>query len=160
MNNNNNFLNIENNVLKRCDKSAFGEIIIPEGVEKIEACAFEDCCHVTKITMPDTINDLGSTGVFRRCTSLESIILSENIDWLTSDCFSECVRLQSIKIPQNVKKISSDCFSGCVKLETIHLPQSIDTIDSGTFENCLSLNSITIPKSVKKIYSEAFVLCI
>lgn len=159
MNNNNNFLNIENNVLKRCDKSAFGEIIIPEGVEKIEACAFEDCCHVTKITMPDTINDLGSTGVFRRCTSLESIILSENIDWLTSDCFSECVRLQSIKIPQNVKKISSDCFSGCVKLETIHLPQSIDTIDSGTFENCSSLNSITIPKSVKKIYSEAFKGC-
>lgn len=155
----NSFLTIENNVLKHCDKNAFGEIIVPDGVDSIEACAFQDCCYITKITLPNTVTKLGWTGVFRRCTSLESIILSENIDSLTSDCFADCVRLQSIKIPQNVNIIRSDCFSGCEKLETIFLPQSLDTIDSGTFENCISLNSITIPKSVKYIYSKAFYGC-
>lgn len=159
MTSDNSFLTIENNVLKRCDKNAFGEINVPDGVEVIEACAFQNCCHITKITLPNTVKRLAWNSVFRGCARLESIILSESIECLTSDCFSECVNLKSINIPNSINTICRDVFAGCSKLSSISLPEGLKTIDSGTFKNCVSLHSIVIPSSVTTIDYEAFMGC-
>lgn len=159
MTNNNQYLQIEGNILKRCAINAIGEIIIPNGIEEIESNAFQDCCLITKIVMPNSVLKLGWTNVFCRCTQLVSIELSNNLKSIPSDCFCDCINLKQISIPQSVKEINSKAFCGCYNLQSVVLPESLQYIYSETFMNCKSLRSISLPNHISHIGQKAFHGC-
>lgn len=153
------YLRIEGNILKKCVNNAVGEIIIPDGIEEIESQAFQDCCYVTRIIMPNSVRKLGFSGVFNRCTSLELIKLSLSLESLSYDCFSDCINLTQVSISQGIKVIESGAFRGCCNLQRIELPESLQSINSEAFKDCSSLESISIPRNVKYIYNSAFYGC-
>ena len=71
------------NTLKEIKACAFEytgikEIVIPEGVTKIENGAFASCSALTSITIPSTVTHIGSA-VFYYCTSLQSITLPASL---------------------------------------------------------------------------------
>lgn len=63
-----------------------GEVVIPEGIEKIEAEAFKDNKLVRKVIMPNTVTEIGDNA-FSGCTNLEEIEFSENLKTIGENAF-------------------------------------------------------------------------
>ena len=64
-----------------------GEVVIPEGVTRIEYKAFENT-DITSVTLPSTIRNIGSLA-FRGCSSLTTVIIPESVQSINfeSDVF-------------------------------------------------------------------------
>ena len=75
---------------------------IPEGVEKIGACAFHNKA-INNVTISSTVIEL-------------------------NQCFQYCSALTSITIPSNVEKISSACFYDCKNLAQINVDNTKNSI--------------------------------
>ncbi len=94
-----------------------GEIIIPEGTEKIGDYAFSGCSGLTSISIPDRVTSIGDRA------------------------FSNCDGLTSITIPNSVTRIGSYAFRDCSGLTSITIPDSVKSIGDGASYNC---NALTI----------------
>lgn len=73
----NNFFEISDGVLTRCDKEASGHIIIPDSVTEIGDYAFGFCGSLESITIPARVEKIGK-GIFKFCDSLVSISVSHD----------------------------------------------------------------------------------
>ena len=153
------------------------ELIIPDGVTKIENYAFESCINLTTVTIPTSVTDMGRYS-FSRCDKLSVITLPaeqvENIpkENLTTvvinggtsipgyySAFDNCKNLVSVTISDSVTSIGPGAFNGCENLTTIRLPSSITEIPAHAFDECISLKNIIIPDSVTSIGGGAFSDC-
>ena len=103
----------------------------------------------------ERIND----GVFKDCSSLSSVEISNGITSIGYRAFSNCSHLTSIIIPSSVTSIEGEAFSNCSHLTSIIIPSSVTSIEGEAFSNCSRLTSIIIPSSVTSIGSEAFLNC-
>lgn len=114
---------------------------IPDGVQGIDARAFENCKSLTKVVVPDSAKDI-NYAVFQGCTSLVDVKLPVRIKGGTSPTlFEGCTSLKSIKLPE-CAFIGSDLFSNCINLESIYIPKTVTTILPNAFDNCTSLTTI------------------
>ena len=95
-----------------------GDIIIPEGTEKVGDYAFYNCRGLTSITIPDSVTSIGECA------------------------FYDCSGLTSITIPDSVTSIGSSAFFGCSGLTSITIPDSVTSIRDYAFYNCSGLTSI------------------
>lgn len=93
---------------------------------------------------------------FVDCTSLESISLPDTIEKIGSFAFRNCTSLKSVALPSGVTVISSYMFEGCTSLEEVTISSETTEIGSSAFANCTSLIRIDIPKTVKTVGSFAF----
>ena len=149
------------------------DIVIPEGVEEISACAFYGYKNLTSVTIPSNVTSIGSSafgdcislssvafedgsqlksldGVFRGCTALEGLTLPASVTSL-SGTFQRCTALKSITIPSSVTSLSST-FARCTSLAEVTFEQDSQLKSmSGAFYGCTSLESIAIPSSVTSI---------
>lgn len=68
--------------------------------------------------------------------------------------FRNCSNLARIEITNNIKTIESDAFNGCASLDMVDIPTSVKQIESDAFDNCGSLMTVTsrsgIPPKIKK----------
>jgi len=122
------------------DSYTTGNIIIPSSyngmtISKIGPQAFQDCCFITGIILPETIKTLGNDA-FKGCTILETI----NLDYITK-----------------IESTSYGTFDGCLGLKYINMPL-VEELPKGTFNNCDGLLEVYIPK-VKVIGENAFSEC-
>lgn len=84
--------------------STITEVVLPEGLERIEKWAFLDCSNITTIKLPSTIKFLGSS------------------------CFSG-VPITQLELPDGIEELESGCFSG-TKIEELYIPKSVKKIGS------------------------------
>ena len=56
------------------DVQGMQEVILESGVKKIDSAAFSQCSNLKKITIPDTVTNMGED-LFERCNNLESIVI-------------------------------------------------------------------------------------
>lgn len=54
-----------------------GDIVIPDGVEKIVICAFKDCKNITSVVIPESVTEIWSRA-FAGCTNLENVYFSRS----------------------------------------------------------------------------------
>ena len=107
--------------LKVIDQCAFEgctnlrEIVIPEGVERIEWCAFT-YSGLLEVTIPKSVNYIGGKA-FEGCKALEKIVI----------CEGELKKLGN-DYPENVQ-----CFNNIGDNVQIYLPESIETINENEF---------------------------
>ena len=62
------------------------EVILPEGIERIEPCAFANCTELKKINFPETLNVIKDR-VFLNCHLLTEVILPETLAELGNYAF-------------------------------------------------------------------------
>ena len=84
-----------------------------------------------------------SEGAFKDCSHLASVTLPNSIQTIGSYAFSGCSSVTSISFPDSLKTIQRGAFADCSSLNSIIFPSSIET-DIDAFEGCSSIHSITI----------------
>lgn len=136
------------------------EINMPNDTTRLYENEFSQCTNLRKCVLPKQTNDMFlnfySKGVFRSCSSLESIELPEGITVIPVNVFGLCKKLPNIKIPNSVTNISSYAFSYCENLNNVILPENLIDIGEEAFRHCRNISTIVIPKNVKTIDKKAF----
>ncbi len=133
-------------------------VIIPEGVTKINDYAFWNCTDLVTVVLPESLREIGKWA-FCGCSNLASVEIPETVYYIDMVAFNACKSLKSVKLPENLYYLAGSAFSDCSGLEEIVLPKYISFIYEWTFSGCSSLKSITIPDSVVAIAAYAFSNC-
>ena len=134
------------------------EVVIPNGVTRIEPRAFRDAQFVTSVTIPNSVRYIGSDA-FRGMLHLTSINLPNGITSIESCTFDDCQTLPTVTIPSGVTSIGHRAFYNCGSLASVNIPEGVTKIDSEALHSCSSLTSITIPESMDSLEVSAFYGC-
>lgn len=132
-------------------------------VTKIADEAFEGQEQLTKVTIPETVVEIGErafagtsvenvvlpaattvigAGIFQGCDDLKSVDISKAaITEIPADAFNG-TSIGSIEIPATVTSIGARAFKGTA-LTSAELPAAVKAIEKSTFENCTALKSVT-----------------
>ena len=142
------------------------DITIPDSITTIGEYAFLYCSGLKNITIPASITNIG-TNVFLGCTGLKTagpVGSSSNIEfgWTTAipaRAFNGTDSLIAAVLPDTVTSIGHSVFANCSSLTDVTLSANLTAISYQTFINCRSLTSISIPDSVTLIDAFAFYNC-
>ena len=146
------------------------EVVVPaeymgKSVTIINSRAFYDCSFITKITLPDTIKEIGSSAfgyctslqtieipactrildsVFTGCTSLEEVTLPDGLISIGSNLFTNCNSLNKVTILSG--SVARYTFADCANLKEIVIGENVSSVAQGAFEDCTSLQYLTLPR--------------
>lgn len=134
-----------------------GEVIIPEGIEKIEPEAFKDNELVRKVVMPNSIVEIG-VNAFNGCSNLQEIKFSNNIKRISNNAFKNCTSLSDIELPENLEEIGTASFRNCINLKNIRVGDKIKSIGQLSFAGS-GIEQIELPSSLEKVDVLAFWNC-
>ncbi|MCL2157555.1 MAG: leucine-rich repeat protein [Methanobrevibacter sp.] len=123
------------------------EVEVPPGVRAISNTAFFQQNTLTKIILPEGLNEL--QGGFYGCSSLETVILPDTIENFPPSVFQGCISLKSVVLPKYLKNLGMNAFYDCLKLTSIEIPPMVKTIEAGIFMNCESLETIFCYENTK-----------
>lgn len=104
--------------LKRIGSNAFfgcksinTEIILPDSLENIDNCAFQECENLPKVTVNIGLKVIPNQ-CFYQCSSLTEAVLPDTIETIQPWAFADCPSLEYVNIPQSVSSINVTSFSG------------------------------------------------
>ena len=140
--------------------------------------AFENCCRLSQIAIPDSLRELGECA-FYGCAELAELNIPEQVqkigpkalhgtafyDALSEDfvIFGDGILVKyagsspQVTVPDGVKQIT-DAFGDRIVTDII-LSDSVERIGDCAFADCKSLESITFGSGLKTIGIEAFRSC-
>ncbi len=129
------------------------EVVIPDGVKRIEARAFRDATHVTSVTLPNSVTHIG-TEAFRGMYELTSINIPKGVTTLYSNTFWDCSSLISITIPKDVSVIEQSTFYNCKSLiDVFCYAENVPTTWSNVFDNTnIGSATLHVPASSVEMY--------
>lgn len=160
-----------------------GTLNIPETCTEIGHNAFEGCTKLENVKAYGwkigSASQSQSGSQFSGCTSLTSVSLPDNLDYIPNSAFANCENLKYITtksfqnqaaviFPKTVKIIAKKAFSGCksltnlLKNRDIDMPDAIEKVDEEAFSNCTGLISISFPHPVDReiiAYTNSFEKC-
>lgn len=131
------------------------EITVPEKINgktvtTILPRAFMNETKIEKITLPDTIKEIG-TKVFAFCYNLKSVNIPKNVKKIESTTFWCCEALENIEIPGNIEEIGVQAFENCENLKNVTINSGVQAIENWAFRGCKALTEISIPNSVESL---------
>lgn len=109
------------------------------------------------VTVPDTVKVIGK-GVFKDCTRLEKVVLSEGLEIIDDYAFYGCLSLKTVRLPSTVEKIGNSCFEESSLSDGVVLNQGLKYIGMGAFEYT-GIRELDIPETVSYIGPWAFRAC-
>ena len=161
-----------------CDVGKVGECILPDTVTEIARYAFEECSHLTGISIPSGVTQI-AYATFANCTSLTNVQLPDSLKTIEGYAFAGCDSLVEITLPDSLQKIGVSAFAGSY-LKGIAIPNSVEyigveafwhsalekvvfgtgltTIDVRAFART-PLKIVAIPDNVISLGKEAFISC-
>lgn len=129
-------------------------LVVSEGVRKIRNSAFQHCASLESVSLPSTLEDVGSY-IFRNCKNIREFIGNSKFTTSDNKCFLDIIYvdgqvrygLQSVVkvglpddyiIPEGLVTIRPCAFEGVDNLHSITLPNSIMLIESSgeIFRDC------------------------
>ena len=147
-------------------KNAIVNLVIPEGVTKVEFLAFSNCEKLTNVYLPSTLSSIStaSASPFYLCANIEKITVPNYM--VSTNCNPGVVflnsksKIKSVEFSDNITSISSNAFVRFTALTTIRIPDTVTKIEANVFNGCSSLaGKIIIPENVESIGSNAFSSC-
>jgi len=135
------------------------KVVIPEGVEKINAYAFANLTALEEIELPSTLEFI-EYGAFYGCSCLEKIKFSSenNLKVVNQSAFENC-NLQGKLDLSAICMISPYAFAGNQKLEKVVTGDSLLSVGSYAFAGCKELEEVTITAPKVKYGTYAFTGC-
>ena len=154
-------------------------IVIPEGIERIDNYAFSSCPYLKSVTISEGVKEIGwaafekatletvnipssvkriETYAFNECRELKNVTISEGVNEIGYSAFA-ATALETVYIPSSVKSIEEYAFCECRELKDVTISEGVEHIGMLAFNNCQNIGDVQIPASVKKIDAYAFNLC-
>lgn len=150
---------VEEGVLYDCDKKEvilalngnMSKLELEEGIQRINPYAFERCCFLQVVSLPDTLEYIGEEA-FSGLYDLQNFTIPKGVTEIGEEIlrFSTITKLD---IKASIKDLKNIC-RGCHNLEQVSLPEGLETVSG--FSECSSLMHISLPDSVKTIEKGAF----
>ena len=137
------------------------ELVLPEGVKRLEARAFGGALSKLKLNsdleyigdgnfshgscpfslvLPSSLKYLGEN-VFRGSGFEGELVIPERLTEMGSKCFSDNY-FTKITLPSKLDRISAECFSGNSLLTSITIPKFVAEIGEGAFNDCGALQTV------------------
>lgn len=145
----------------------FSSITIGEGVEKIEAYAFDGSYELTEIHIPASVSYIDAEA-FKWCEKVEAFTVDADNQWYTADDgvlftkdVTELIRYPwakadtSYTVPDTVTVLKPTCFEASTNLTEIILPDGLESIGYWALAN-LNVMELVIPASVNSVQDSAF----
>lgn len=140
-------------------------VVIPEGVRRIGAYAYEGVHGINSIVIPEGVEEIGRYAF--SFTDVESVNLPETLKKMEGSAFGSCKSLSYISIPKNMNVMNENPFSYCVSLKEIDVAKDhpeLVKIDGALIQKesqklvCMETGSkdCIIPEGVKSIADKAF----
>ncbi len=139
-------------------RKAITKVTLPETITEIGSDAFRKCVKLESVNIPETVTEIGA-GAFYLCQALKEINIPNGITEIRYDTFWDCRSLRSVNIPESVKSIGASAFWGCEILEEITLPKDLNKIDQSAFIQCVNLKAVELPAALKEIPYGCFANC-
>ena len=150
-------------------------LVIPDTVTEIKACAFYGCTSLTSVTIPGSVTSIGEYA-FYKCYKLVEVYNLSSLDITAGSSSNGLVGYYALDVYTSLdtpSKLSTDengyiiytdgqikSLVGYVGDETeLTLSSGITAIYKYAFYNCDSLTSVTIGNSVESIGDYAFYSC-
>ena len=152
-----------------------GDIVLPEGITKINGSSFASCKEMTNITLPTTIKsvdpefDTNSVNLTHiKMTGSNEDGENSNSNYLTNKGILYAINggnltvvrcpianPEPIQIPANISEkivteIGAKAFHDCA-MTKVELPEGLLKIGETAFFQCKNLTALTIPKTVTEI---------
>lgn len=86
-----------------------GDVVIPDGVKRIDCSAFANCSTLTSVVIPEGVTSIG-TNAFVWCNNLESVSLPSSVVEFGKLVFNSCYSLTVVNVAGGECKISSEIF--------------------------------------------------
>ncbi|HTH48817.1 MAG TPA: leucine-rich repeat protein [Candidatus Limnocylindria bacterium] len=127
--------------------------VIPDGVLRIGAGAFNQCQCLTGVTIPASVTGIGENAF--AYTTLTNLTIPNSVTNVGDYAFANA-GLTRITIPNGVTRIGTSAFNECMKLALVTLPDGLTNIGDFAFYGCLKLTAVTLPNSVTTLGAGAF----
>lgn len=131
---------------------------VRDGTYSISDSAFKGNTTLKSVVLPQDLQYIDGQ-VFQNCTALQTIVIPDSVQYINYATFSGCTSLKSVTVGSGVKSIGMDAFYNCSALQTLTLPQSVESIGEYAFCGCKNLQSINIPSKVTEIGRSTFYDC-
>ncbi|MBQ6553185.1 MAG: leucine-rich repeat domain-containing protein [Clostridia bacterium] len=127
------------------------EVIISEGVERINDSAFFGCTALEKVEIPNSVKKIGDWA-FYGCPKLRGVNIPDGAE-LGAYSFGACEKLKSVSV--NCKEVPSGAFEYCTRLSSVELGKNVERIGHYAFYACEALGELKLPKAVTEIGESA-----
>ena len=131
------------------------DVVMAEGVEKIDDLAFNECRGLSAVIMPNTVREMGLLA-FHRCDSLREIRLSESLTTIPYGAFQECTQLENVIFSQHLEEVGSMAFDHCGKLWMLDFGPQLKKIQWSAFGDCTGLQTVIFAGPAPMVGWKAF----
>lgn len=121
------------------------KVVISEGIERIESCAFLQCYELGQVEIPDSVTYIGDDA-FNNCISLIDIEIPDGVTYIGDNAFLRCYELRQVEIPDSVTEIGSYAFYGCYNLEKVTGGNALEYISNSAFSGTKWLRELSLVK--------------
>lgn len=157
------------------------DLVIPEGVTRIQKRLFFGCADFTSVTIPDTVTEIG-VEAFKGCAGLKTVVIPDSVTKIGKEAFDSTINLvyhgsavweeedlwwgaRSLNgyIENDLVYDSEQktAILGCLdkSISEVVLPASLSRIGPKSLQGCANLKFITIPDGIEDIEPYAFADC-
>ena len=108
---------IPENAFNNVKKKVMMNVILPASLLRIEKNAFYGCSGLNgSLVLPEGVKFIGMSA-FQGCTSLDEVVLNENLQVIQAYAFEGCSSLtQEITLPRNFESLGRRAFANCSSL--------------------------------------------
>lgn len=141
-----------------CPPGKPGAVVIPEGINRIGAAAFDGCSRLTSVVLGESVTNV-MMAAFQGCSGLTNLTMTDNVTLLDGSVFLGCAQLREIILPRGLGLVDASTFQGCSNLTTLTMPTNPVSIGTSAFQGCVRLGSVALGNSVTSIGQNAFQDC-
>ena len=153
MKNNHEFMDIAEHLFlcDGMDIKALTELVIPEGVTKINYCAFRKCDALTSVVIPESVTEI-EDWTFNRCENIKTVRYNGTLaQWYAME--------NDHRLMMNAEHVLLGDGTDIKKMTELVIPEDVTEIGKYAFGFCAALTSIVIHEGVTKISEGAFCAC-
>lgn len=130
----------------------------PSGIGEVPFNCFSSSSQLTKVTLPDDIEMIGSAA-FGDCVNLSEINFPSSLRTIGGNAFLRDAKLTQLKFNEGLERIEGSAFQYCQGLTTVAFPRSLQFIGNEAFEYCRSLVTVTSDAEDLSIGDRCFMDC-
>ena len=119
------------------------ELVIPEGVTKIDTQAFFYFTNFTSVVIANSVTTIQASA-FAQCSGIRTVTVGNSVTTIENNAFFFCTNLQSVTLSNSVTTIRRYAFGECRALKDVYYKgnaEEWELIDIDPDENSFLLNA-------------------